>query len=411
MKDAMRAWIFFAVLVFDMVPTSAFGQLYLITGAPTPQDSRAFGSALFQVSEGGLKLVKDLSSAVGTDWIGVAYDLRKAVILSRDWDKPKALTVIDLDKAAVTKECLLPYTSDASIFTKWLISAPGKGPVFEWILTTGSKSWLKGMILDPSVSCEESFPTMAPADSIYIEAHGTSGLAEVGSVEGTHVGFDQNGKLSLLLDTKINFECDALPAAMRKDTSFGWMIINNSRVLVVGTGGTNRDNVRALVFRKHNRTWHVLQPPGGSIGNLRGFGKFISIVEARTKKAIASQLANYKGAIYINEEVRVNEVSAGRAEWRKIDGEMGPNMEEAFASAQAVYPGRLHLYNVDSKRLYTKVTNQGDSEVLLVEGDTMYYRVSDRLYSAPITNKGIGDARLLATSESIRDAHWAFIKH
>lgn len=34
----------------------------------------------------------------------------------------------------------------------------------------------------------------------------------------------------------------------------------------------------------------------------------------------------------------------------------------------------------------------------------------DRLYSAPITEKGIGAAHLIATDEAIRDAHWAFIK-
>jgi len=37
--------------------------------------------------------------------------------------------------------------------------------------------------------------------------------------------------------------------------------------------------------------------------------------------------------------------------------------------------------------------------------------MSDRLYSAPVTDKGIGVARLVAKDEIIRDAHWAFLKH
>ena len=76
-----------------------------------------------------------------------------------------------------------------------------------------------------------------------------------------------------------------------------------------------------------------------------------------------------------------------------------------------MFPGRLHLYDVTNERVYTIATNQGDSEVLLVENNIVYYRVSDRLYSAPVTEKGIGAARLLASNEAIRDAHWAFIKH
>jgi hypothetical protein len=75
------------------------------------------------------------------------------------------------------------------------------------------------------------------------------------------------------------------------------------------------------------------------------------------------------------------------------------------------YPGILHLYNVATEKYYTITTNQGDSEIILVDNNTVYYRVSDRLYSAAITDSGLDPAKLLATSEIIRDAHWAFYKH
>jgi hypothetical protein len=35
---------------------------------------------------------------------------------------------------------------------------------------------------------------------------------------------------------------------------------------------------------------------------------------------------------------------------------------------------------------------------------------SDRLYSAAIAANGLGPAKLLATDELIRDAHWAYYK-
>ena len=76
-----------------------------------------------------------------------------------------------------------------------------------------------------------------------------------------------------------------------------------------------------------------------------------------------------------------------------------------------VYPGRLDVYNIDTEKLCTITTNQGDSEILLIEDNTVYYRVSDRLYKAPITDSGFGAATLIANDEAIRDAHWAFIKH
>jgi len=36
---------------------------------------------------------------------------------------------------------------------------------------------------------------------------------------------------------------------------------------------------------------------------------------------------------------------------------------------------------------------------------TLHYRVSDRLYSAAILKAGLGEAKLLATADAIRDAH------
>jgi hypothetical protein len=85
-------------------------------------------------------------------------------------------------------------------------------------------------------------------------------------------------------------------------------------------------------------------------------------------------------------------------------------MRGLFHDSYAVFPGRLYLYDVSTDRAYTIVTNQGDSEVLLVQDGVVYYRASDRLYSATIANKGLSPGRLLLTSEVIRDAHWAFVK-
>ena len=79
--------------------------------------------------------------------------------------------------------------------------------------------------------------------------------------------------------------------------------------------------------------------------------------------------------------------------------------------AGAVFTGKLHLYDVETERVFPIATNDGDSEVLLVDEGTVYYRVSDRIYAAPISDKGVGLARLVTTDEVIRDAHWAFIKH
>lgn len=401
-----RLWLIGTMLGFA---SAANDQVFLITG--NPQSDTVFDSSIFEVGEEGVTLQLDLlPSRGGAEWIAVSYDLRLAVVLPLDRSAP--LTVIDLDTAAITKECVLPPVPDgASMVQHWVAAIPGRGPMFEWHLFRGAnESWAGGMILNPSTPCEESFPEVAPTDLIHLISHGTSGIAGYGSSEGTIGLFDKEGKVTgLIAGTPFKFPYDPLPAALLKDYRISNIIVSNAVVFVVGIYGEDPSKNRAVVFRKGDHTWHVLDPPGGGIGHLRGFGRYISIVETRTKKAILAQRG--RGHISIDMDVRFKERSPGGAEWRKEETAKGPNMGEAFAAAQHIYPGRLHLYDTETKQMRTIVTNQADSEVLLVENETFYYRVSDRLYSAPITATGFGPALLLAQDEAIRDAHWAFLKH
>jgi hypothetical protein len=76
-----------------------------------------------------------------------------------------------------------------------------------------------------------------------------------------------------------------------------------------------------------------------------------------------------------------------------------------------VFPGKLHLYDMEHDRSYTISTGQGDSEILLVEGGTVYYRVADSIYGASIGETALGPPRLIAKSEILGDAPLAFIRH
>jgi len=147
-----------------------------------------------------------------------------------------------------------------------------------------------------------------------------------------------------------------------------------------------------VVLLKSDQTWHRVPLPEERFSLVRAFGSFLAMSEARAKTPQAAE-------------------SVGRPEWRKQAARTGPSHDEFLGDFGGAYVGRLHVYDVENNRTYTIVTNQGDSEVILVENGLVYYRVNDGLYSAPITANGVGTARLLATSDLIWDAHWAFVKH
>lgn len=98
----------------------------------------------------------------------------------------------------------------------------------------------------------------------------------------------------------------------------------------------------------------------------------------------------------------------GRSESNSRPGKR-PITRERFADEAApFYPGVLFLIDSTTGRQYTLRTNQGDSEILLVEGATVYYRVNDELRSVPIQGNNLGQSTLLAKDDDLRDAHWAF---
>jgi hypothetical protein len=164
------------------------------------------------------------------------------------------------------------------------------------------------------------------------------------------------------------------------------------------------------VFRKNDSTWHRL--PDFSFS--RAFGSFIVSTEghavSRSGQKAAAESSSPEEA-YRKATAQPVAESAGKGEWKQLGTPTGPPFEDSLRSSGTVYPGILHIYDAATEKSYTITTNQADSEIVLVENSTVYYRVTNRLYSAPIAGDNIGSATLLATDDLIEDAHWAFIKH
>ena len=114
------------------------------------------------------------------------------------------------------------------------------------------------------------------------------------------------------------------------------------------------------------------------------------------------------GGYAITPEMRDSEQSPGRKEWRTKKGKFGPAIDDSFLDSSVLFPGRLHIYNLETEKQFTIHTNQGDSEILLIDKDVVYYRSSDKLYAADITADRVGKPRLIATDELIRDTHRDF---
>lgn len=398
-----------AWLTAILIPVSAWGQVYLIAGTPTPKWNYKFAAGLFRVErDGKVSSVADLAlQPGGIEWIAVSNDLRKAVILPATEVR---VVVVDLDEAAIAKQCSLPW-GKGSLVNQWLSSVPGRGQMFE--LTTvmsdapagtvgHTREEVRGMLLDPAIPCGESFPPSSAADAKYITVQGSAGVGGTTTGEGEYAYVEPDGRVTaLVFGVRSYFDVSDIPVGLRKNIDSAWVSINDLHVFAIESSDHSQEIRQLLAFRKRDKTWHLI-PPSFKRSIVRGFENFI----------VGTEVANLDPKLFsVENDDHGGGQSPGRSEWRQQASTYGPSMLESFQATTIVFPGRLHLYNMETERVFTIETKQGDSEILLVEKNTVYYRVTDRLYSAPITDKGIGTAKLIATDDIIRDSHWAFIKH
>jgi len=378
----------------------AFGQIYLITGSPTPKYNQFFGSSLFQVGEeGSVRLVQKLVEETdGTDWISISYDVRKAVLVTRG--SPRKIAVVDLDTAALSKICPTPPVYDMSLIYQWIADIPSHGSHYlQFLSRTVDNTLFRGMSLNANTSCEQSFSTRQEEDVRFITIHGKSGILDIGGFDGHYTSLEVDQRLTFFLSRTIPLEY-----RVSKDffdginNPFSRVVINNRALFAVYVLDVDRETRETKQHRlisclKISGKCLVVPLSNVLLGWMRGFEHYIAIAEAQFRKKLP-----------------VGERSSGASEWRKNDGPMGPSIEARMKDSEYVFPGRLHLFNAETGQLHTITTNQGDSEILLVESGSVYYRASDRLYKAQITPNGITGARLLAQTDVIRDAHWAFTK-
>jgi hypothetical protein len=394
MKQAICGTMFLLALS----PLNA--QLYLIKGSPTRNTGISFGSSLLMLGADGqlLNVVDLVSPALGTLLITVDDDDRIAVLVTQQKGgsiEAGSAVVVDLKKAAVVKECVLPATPLLYSLSEWLSDVPSKGLTLnvEAASVDLNPHLIEGMSLDTSTSCEQSFRNVDWSELRYTMASGRAGVAGASVHDGMDFNLDESSTMGRIVSkVRIPFG-GPIPVELLNGQHFvGGIMIANTRAMMILVVTDYKGHSRILALRKRDQNWrevHVQEE--GSYSCFRAFGNFVVAPESRKKN-------------------RPEELGPGEAEWKRTNT-TGPDMLEKFKEGPAVYPGRLDIYNIETEKTYQVVTDQADSEVILIEGGIVYYRVNDRLYSAPLTDKGLGNEKLLATDELIRDAHWAFTKH
>jgi hypothetical protein len=142
------------------------------------------------------------------------------------------------------------------------------------------------------------------------------------------------------------------------------------------------------VLDKSSKTWETFEVPG-SESILKNFGDWFAttVIVGNSHKE-----------------------SPGKSNRRPSSMRNAFHVDYLFESEELYSPGQLYLVNARTRQSYRIVTNEGDSEVLLIEDGVIYYRVNDSVFQAPIGPKSIGTPALMASDNLVPDVHWAFFE-
>jgi len=157
------------------------------------------------------------------------------------------------------------------------------------------------------------------------------------------------------------------------------------------------------IFNFEDNTWHKTTFKGSYSEGRRLFGVWMaSYVADEFQWGFQQKIKKYGAIPGVN--------------YRRQQSIYGNETFDTRAKEYQLYPeGILNLYNINTQKniewdALENGEHQGDSEILLVQDDTVYYRINDKIYEALIINGvKLGESKLLVKDPRVPDIHWVFL--
>jgi hypothetical protein len=382
-------------------------QLYLATGLATRDDDFHAESTILGVDANRGTLVPTatfVNATEGSAYIIADHERRLLVAIGPN-DNPNTLTVLKMDAPAAPSA--IPFMLDGPLLGAFLCASDGK--VFAALSTfqPGPSSHLIGIDLTGG---DTSQSILGPDEC---KVQRVEGAWEPGDSHPFHNLYFRDGRF--LWDSKVSASDIGItpPANFVAGNDRLILEIDNDEMLVIGrfpqitsSAAVPAANNTLLIYDKKKGMWRnrTIGTDGAAI---RGFGPWIVTARAELKRAVVNGRLSEPRPQSERESpgsaFRRNPVNPKSSDKQRI------TVDNRFQESPFYFAGELALYNVDSQREYTIKTGQGDSEILLVDGDTVYYRVNDTLYKAQIGQAKIEDPQPILRDDLVQLSHWAFI--
>jgi len=381
-------------------------QLYLIEGFATKVYPWKVSTSIVKVNEVRQELepVARLNDETeGAEFILTDHERRVVVVASPNIS-PTRLTVVSMDNPSATRS--FDFSVQGSLLSAFMIDSPA-GPTVALLSYGNRLAQLTGVGPIPSLAQSDlSWDALRSrrSEGWWSPADGADPNSSVQIKEGkfiTNVGGN-------VVDLGVS-----VPKSLAaQPTGRFTLAASNDQLLVIDSSTERGDGSRAsgrtllaIYNRKTGNSSTEAFSGGGS--SVRVFGPWVVVNEANVKGQRNDGPSKERPT-----ETQLD--SPGTSRRQKTLNPNDKQREQAtvdslFRNSGAQFVGTVHLYNANSGKRYRLDTVQGDTEVLLISGTTLYYRVNDTLFKAQIGENNIENTQQILRNDNVQLAHWAFL--
>jgi hypothetical protein len=404
MKRFLRMRLAMFALGVSVVALTVQGQtvrqLYLVTGYATNNSlPQAVASKLIAIDEGASRVVHVADLSEGASFITADHDRRLVVIGT------VSLLVINMDSPSRPRPVPVQFgfgnicSPNASIVKLCGILA---------VSPTDIRTWKP---LGVDLVRGNSNAAAAPLTWAEFRTVRTEGFWSPGDLIHYIYLHLRNGKLFFLStreDTALGIPAPPVQPVPDPESLRLLLNVSNDDMFVIAEYGQNTrvGEVEAHTFHiydKKSAVWRKVRLE--ALPSLRAFGPWIATARAISRERPDTSTTNHSSepkspAASVREKFILNPKDRERDQ---------ANLDMTFQNLSFLFPGQLDLYNIRSERKYTVQTGQEDSEILLVDGNAVYYRINETIYRATIGRTAIQNPVRIVSDKSLLLAHWAFL--
>jgi hypothetical protein len=373
--------------------------LYLLSGTPTNYGDQTFSGSLYQVNASKkLELVREV--APQAEGLYSVHADGGVIFVTHPHITPTTVSIIHTADPLRKDDLVFNPKGLTSIQNREALAEPKPSSVDElFALAADAAHPNRGTVVSVSSSSSTgnarvNFDSWDEYTAMRVDGNTGGpalGIGPFGSIV--------DGKFAISVFGR-DIAVETLPPFLRQPTerTIAWFMVVSSEYSVLALANTSSGSPTLgavgsrdmLVHERTQKRWKKIVIEGTS-SRLRLFGSWLATI-------VGTENPDHKP-------------SPGRENERASSANGLPSVREqyaTFAGYESWLPGILVLQNLADDRKIRIETGQEDSEILLVEADTVLYRINDTIYQAKIAGEELKESVVVVKDEDVPEIHWAF---